>query len=270
MNPRSASKPTQTHLPLYLANDTLAHGRYSADWSDSRHHYRRFVSEFIGTFGFVFSLSAGAACFSAYGRPHLSGAITVALLTMVAAMWLVIAIYALGDLSAHFNPAMTFAFALRGDMSWRRAGLYWLVQCAGAIAASLLAKAFFGVESGLASVHTPSGQTWQSVAFEALLTACFVLLILAMTRGPKLNGPFTPLAVAGYVLSFGTFGGLYEGAAFNPARALGPDVATGNYAHLWVYFLGDASGVVLAVLVDRYLRGAANVDEAAAAEASST
>ena len=155
-------------------------------------------------------------------------------------------------------------------MTWTRAGFYWIVQCAGACSASLLARSFFGSTSELAAVHPPPGQVWQSVAFEALLTGCFVLLLLAITRGPKLNGSFTPLAVAAYVLSFGTFGGLYEGAAYNPARALGPDVATGNYGHLWVYFLGDSLGVILAVLIDRYLRGAASVEEAEAAEASST
>ena len=165
---------------------------------------------------------------------------------------------------------MTFAFALRGDMSWTRAFFYWVFQCAGACCASLLARAFFGVSSGLAGVHPPSGQVWQSVGFEALLTASFVLLVLAMTRGPKLNGSFTPLAVAAYVISFGTFGGLFEGAAFNPARALAPDVATGDYSHLWVYFLGDACGVFIAVLIDRYLRGAANTAESNAAEATAS
>lgn len=111
-----------------------------------------------------------------------------------------IAIYALGDLSAHFNPAMTFAYALRGDMSWRRAACYWLVQCAGATTAALTARAFFGGASGLASIRPPPGGEVASVFFEALLAGCFVLLVLGITRGPKLNGPFTPLAVAAYVL----------------------------------------------------------------------
>ena len=251
--------------------DTKAGGLgYSADWSDSRHHYRRFASEFIGTFGFVFSLSGGSSIFHAYAKPPMSGGMTVALLTMVAALWLVIAIYALGDLSAHFNPAMSFAFALRGDMSWKRASLYWIVQCAAGGAASLLARAFFGVESGLAAVHPQPGQVWPAVGFEVLLTASFVLLVLAMTRGPKLNGPFTPLAVGAYVLSFGTVGGLYEGAAFNPARAFGPDLALGTFGDLWAYVLGAAIGASLAVLLDNYLRGSANLDEARAAESRPT
>lgn len=258
--------------PLYLELDGLhsSKSRYRADWADKKHHFRRLASEFVGTFGFVFSLSGGAAIFHAFAKPPLSSGITVALLTMVAAMWLVIAIYALGDLSAHFNPAMTFAFALRGDISWRRTFFYWISQCTGAGAASLLARALFGVSSGLASVHPQPGRAWQAVGFEVLLTACFVFLVLAMARGPKLNGPFTPLAVAAYVLSFGTVGGLYEGAAFNPARAFGPDLAIGRLDDLWIYVLGAALGAALAVVLDHYFRGSADLAEAAAAESEPT
>lgn len=239
---------------------------YQADWFDARHHYRRFASEFLGTFGFVFALSGGAAVLHGYASPALSNAWTVVLLTLMAATWLVVAIYALGDLSAHFNPAMTFAFALRGDMSWKRAGLYCIVQCIAAACASGLARLFFGASSGLAAVHAPAGKTGSAFFFEVLLTGCFVLLVLAMCRGPKLNGPFTPLAVAAYVMSFGTMGGLFEGAAFNPARAFGPDLVTGQMNDLWVYVAGAACGVLIAVPVDQYLRGKATSFEAAVAE----
>ena len=237
---------------------------YRAEWTDGRHHFRRLACEFVGTFGFVFSLSGGAAIFHAYAKPPLSTGITVVILTMVAAMWLVIAIYAFGDISAHFNPAMSFAFALRGDMRWSHAFFYWISQCAGGAAASLLARAYFGASSGLASVHPQPGQPWHAVGFEVLLTACFVLLVLAMARGPKLNGPFTPLAVGAYVLSFGTVGGLYEGAAFNPARAFGPDLAIGRLGDLWIYVLGAGIGSALAVAMDRYFRGPLHVAEPSA------
>lgn len=258
------NRPELTHAPSLTYTDQ----RYSADWSDGHHHGQRLLCEFIGTFGFVFSLSGGAGAFYAYAKPPLSSGITVALLTMVAAMWLVIAIYAFGDISAHFNPSMTFAFALRGDISWRRTLLYWVSQCAGASAASLLARAFFGPSSGLGSVHPQPGKNWQAVGFEVLLTGSFVLLVLVMARGPKLNGPFTPLAVAAYVLSFGTFGGLYEGAAFNPARAFGPALALGRLGDLWIYVLGAALGASIAVGIDRYLRGPLRKANAAAAELS--
>jgi glycerol uptake facilitator-like aquaporin len=40
---------------------------------------------------------------------------TVLVLSLVSALWLVVAVYFLGDISAHFNPATTLAFALRRD-----------------------------------------------------------------------------------------------------------------------------------------------------------
>ena len=240
--------------------------RYHADWSDASHHHRRLISEFIGTFGLVGVLSFGSAILTGFGQPPVGNVVIVTLLSLVSSLWLVIAIYALGDVSAHFNPAMSFAFALRGDMSWRRTGAYWIVQCLAAIAAAMLARATFGTGGGLASVIPQPGMNWSAVVFEAVLTGGFVLLVLAIAQGPKLNGPFTPLAVAAYIMSLGTVGGLFEGAAMNPARALGPDLAVGRLDVVWVYGLGSLIGAIVAVQIDRALRGEASVSEADIAE----
>lgn len=193
--------------------------RYRADWTNNRHRVRRLLSEFIGTFGLLFVLSAGAGAITAGAAAPLNKVALVALLSATSALWLVAAIYALGDVSAHFNPAMTFAFALRGDMHWYMAAAYWLVQFAAAAAGSLLARAFFGTSSHLAATMPSPGQAWPAAAFEAIITGGMVLIVLAMAAGPKLNGPFVPLAVGAYIFSLGMTGGPYEGAAMNPARA---------------------------------------------------
>ncbi len=95
-------------------------------------------------------------------------------------------------------------------------------------------------------------------------TGLFILLILALTRGPKITGNFTPLAVGAYVLSFATISALYDGAAFSPASALGPAIVLGRHQETWVYLVGDSLGAVVAVAIDRYLRGPANSVEAEA------
>ena len=69
-----------------------------------------------------------------------------------------------------------------------------------------------------------------------------------MANGPKLNGAYVPLAVGAFVMSVGTMGGPYDGAAFNPARAFSPDLAIGNLSTYWVYPLGSIIGAVVAVL----------------------
>ncbi len=240
--------------------------RYRADWTNDRHRARRLLSEFIGTFGLLFVLSAGAGAITAGAGAPLSRVALIALLSLISALWLVAAISALGDLSSHFNPAMTFAFTLRGDMHWYMAAAYWVVQFAAAGAGSLLARAFFGTSSHLAATMPPPGREWAAVGFEALITAGLVLVVLAMSAGPKLNGPFIPLVVGAYIFSLGMTGGLFDGSAMNPARAFGPDLALGEYGTLWVYLVGPMLGAAAAVLLDSVLRGRATVREAASAQ----
>jgi glycerol uptake facilitator-like aquaporin len=240
--------------------------RYHADWTNNRHRAMRLLSEFIGTFGLLFVLSAGAGAITSGAGGSINKVALIALLSATSALWLVAMIYALGDVSAHYNPAMTFAFALRGDMHWYMAVAYWVVQFAAAAAGSLLARAFFGTSSQLAATMPPPGQAWQAAGFEAIITGGLALVVLGMAAGPKLNGPFVPLVVGAYIFSLGMTGGPFEGAAMNPARAFGPDLALGNFSTLWVYVVGPIVGAAAAVLLDRVLRGRATAREAATAQ----
>ncbi len=200
-----------------------------------------------------------------YGGRPLQPWQTVLVLSAVSALWLVVAVFFLGDISAHFNPAMTLAFLLRRDMGWVMACAYWVVQFAAAICGSLLARAFFGPAGNLAATMPKPGLDWQAAAFEAVITFGLVLMVLNRANGPKLNGPFVPLAVGAYILAWGTMGGPFDGASMNPARSLGPDVAIGNLSTWWVYLVGPVAGAVIAVGVAFIVRGPARVQEADAA-----
>ena len=237
-----------------------------ADWTNPDHRLRRLLAEFLGTAGLTFILSGGAAILVRYGGHALQPWQTVLVLSAVSALWLLVAVYFLGDISAHFNPATTLAFALRGDMDWVMAGAYWVVQFVAAACGSLLARAFFGVAGHLAATMPQPGLAWPAAGFEAILTFGLVLMVLNLANGPKLNGPFVPLAVGAYIMAWGTMGGPFDGAAMNPARAFGPDVAIGNLSTWWVYLLGPAVGAVAAVGVAYVLRGSAKAQEARAAE----
>jgi glycerol uptake facilitator-like aquaporin len=238
--------------------------RFAADWKSDDHRARRLVSESIGTFGLTFALSGGAAILAGYGGAALAPYQFAFILSAASALWLVAAVYFLGDISAHFNPAMTLAFTLRGDMGWPMALAYFAVQLTAAAAGSLVAAALFGYGGQLAATIPPPGQVWQAVVFEAILTFGMVLLVLSMANGPKLNGGFVPIAVGAYVMSAGTMGGSF-GVAFNPARAFGPDLARGDFSTYWVYPLGSLFGVLVAVAVAKFLRGPAKAQEAEAA-----
>lgn len=239
--------------------------RYSADWTSAQHRHRRVLAEFIGTFGLVFILSGGAAILVKFGGGDPPVYVVALVLSAFSALWLIVAIYFLGDISAHFNPAMTFAFALRGDMGWVMAVVYWITQCAAAIAGAFLARWFFGSLGNLAATRPPAGMDMKAVLFEALITFGLVLMVLGMANGPKLSGPYVPLAVGAYIMAWGSMGGPFEGAAMNPARALGPDVAIGDLSSYWVYVVGPLAGAAIAAVVARALRGPAKAQEALAA-----
>jgi glycerol uptake facilitator-like aquaporin len=237
-----------------------------ADWTNPDHRLRRLLSEFIGMAGLTFVLSGGAAVLVRYGGRPLQPWQTVLVLSLVSALWLVAAVYFLGDISAHFNPATTLAFALRRDMGWPMASVYWIVQFAAAAAGSFLARAFFGDHGHLAATMPPAGMHWQAAGFEAVITFGLVLMILNMANGPKLNGPFVPLAVGAYILAWGTMGGPFDGASMNPARSFGPDLAIHDLSTWWIYLIGPIAGATVAVGVAYVLRGPARVQEAAAAQ----
>jgi glycerol uptake facilitator-like aquaporin len=237
-----------------------------ADWTNPSHRLRRLLSEFIGMSGLTFILSGGAATLARYGGIGLQPWETVLVLSAVSGLWLMVAIYFLGDISAHFNPATTLAFALRRDMDWAMAVAYWIVQFGAAICGSLLARAFFGRAGNLAATMPKPGLSWQAVGFEAVITFGLVLMVLCMANGPKLNGPYIPLAVGGYIIAWGTMGGPFEGASMNPARSLGPDVALGSLSTWWVYLVGPIIGAVVAVAAAFVLRGPAKAQEASAAQ----
>jgi glycerol uptake facilitator-like aquaporin len=237
-----------------------------ANWTNPHHRCRRLLSEFIGMAGLTFVLSGGAAILARYGGQGLEKWQVVFVLSLVSALWLVVAVYFLGDISAHFNPATTLAFALRRDMDWAMAGAYWVVQFAAAVGGSFLARAFFGMGGHLAATVPPAGLSWQAAGFEAIITFGLVLMVLNLANGPKLNGPFVPLAVGAYIMAWGTMGGPFDGASMNPARSFGPDVAISDLSTWWVYLVGPVVGATIAVAVAYVLRGPAKAQEAVAAE----
>jgi glycerol uptake facilitator-like aquaporin len=139
--------------------------------------------------GLTFILSGGAAILARYGGHGLQPWQTVLVLSAVSALWLLVAVYFLGDVSAHFNPAMTLAFALRGDMDWVMAGAYWVVQFAAAACGSLLARAFFGVAGKPAVTMPQPGQARPAAGFEAIITFGLVLMVLNLANGLSSTAP---------------------------------------------------------------------------------
>ena len=199
-----------------------------------------FFAELVGTFALVF-IGAGVAAQN-----------TAGILGIAFAFGLTVAVFAylFGDISGtHINPAITFALALNGSLSWAEAVFYWIAQFVGAIlAAGALFLVFGGAQNGLGQTLLANGISWwQGLFIEAILTfflASSVLFAAVAGFAGKRAGFVIGLTLVFAIL----FGGPLTGAALNPARALGPALFTGGPAleQYWIFLVGPLLGGGLA------------------------
>jgi aquaporin Z len=225
---------------------------WEQDFGNLAYEWRRILAEFFGTFFLVLVAAGGGMVAAVYGSTVSRSAQVVAPALMVMAI-----ILAIGAVSgAHLNPVVTIAFALRGEFPWRRIPLYIVAQIAGAIVACLFLWALLGKVGGMgATVPGVHVSDIRAMWMEAVLTCGLVTTILGTASGAQNIGPLSALAVAGYISLAGLWSSPISGASMNPARSLGPQIVSGDYAHLWVYLAGPTIGMLAAVGVAYVLRG---------------
>ena len=222
---------------------------------------RPYFAEILGTFALTFVAAGGEVI------AHVSGGEVSHAARMVAPGLVVMAlIYAIGDASgAHFNPAVTFAFAARCSFPWTRVPGYWASQMVGALLAAALLRSLFGNVADLGANHPHYG-VGTSFVMEVLLTALLVTVILGTATRYSLVGPNAAIAVGATIALCGLFAGPISGASMNPARSLGPALLSGATGSAWVYLAGPFLGSALATLSMMYLHERKDPKEKEAAE----
>lgn len=202
------------------------------------------VAEFLGVF---FLVLAGCGAIGS-GQPELAVAFAFALAILVL-------VYALGHVSgAHFNPAITLAFAATGHFPWRRVPAYVAAQVSGALAAALLLTWVFRLTPG---VTTPGGAHAPAFVLEFLATFLLGLVIVAVATDDRVPRAVTGLAIGLAVGVGALFAGPLSGGSMNPARTLGPALVAARYEGLWVYVLGPVLGALAAMGAYGWIRGEA-------------
>jgi aquaporin NIP len=210
---------------------------------------RPLVAEAVGTFALVF---AGAGAIVVDARTHALGHVGVAIAFGLVIM---VMIYAVGHVSgAHFNPAVTFAFALTRHFPWRSAAVYWFAQIAGAVTAAVLIRASLGTDAHLGAT-LPSGSQAQSFVWELVLTFFLMFVIVAVATDTRAVGEAAAIAIGGTVGLDAMFGGPISGASMNPARSIGPAVVGGDLHALWLYIVAPLVGAALGALTYQFVRG---------------
>ena len=222
------------------------------DFNNPRQQWRRLFSEVMGTFLLVL-VAAGAGMMNA----AFDGAVGRTAAVVAPGLMVMAMILFMGKVSgAHFNPAVSIAFALRGDFPWRRVPGYVLAQLIGALLAALFLQGVINVSASNGSNYPAAGTT-DVAAFlmEMVLTFGLVSVILGTASGAQNIGIIGALGVGGYIALAGLWASPLSGASMNPFRTLGPDLVANNYQAYWVYLAGPLLGAVLAVLAAFILRG---------------
>jgi aquaporin Z len=201
------------------------------DFDDPRLEWRRLFSELLGTFMLVLVAAGG-------GILHGEGQITLSAAVVAPGLMVLGIILFMGAISgAHLNPAVSLAFALRGDFPWKRVPGYMIIQLMGASLACLFLLAVFGNILGTASAA-------QNV------------------------GAIAALGVGGYIALAGLWSAPVSGTSMNPARSFGPALVSGDFTSYWVYVVGPLAGALIAVGIASVLRGRGGGDAVARAAGS--
>ncbi len=262
MDPAETARPGVPGIPPGLhRSPTLwslmrelseAEAPWSRTFDDPSQEWRRLFAELLGTFLLVL-VGAGGGVIDAvsHGAIGRGAEVTAPGLSVMAI------ILFMGAVSgAHLNPAVSVAFAARGDFPWRRVPGYIVAQLAGATFAVLFLEAMFGTVGMLGATAPGVGVgDGQAVVMEFVLTAGLVSTILGTASRAQNVGPLSAVAVGGYIVLAGLWSSPITGASMNPARSFGPDLVLESFPDFWVYAIGPLAGGLVAVGISWILRG---------------
>lgn len=200
----------------------------------------KYLVEFIGTFFLVFTI----------GMVVINTGDSVLLAPLAIGSALMVMVYAGGHISGgHYNPAVSLAVFLRGKLTSRELGIYWVVQLLGAAVASGVVLFL----KGNPTVTAFPVDSIRALIAEFLFTfaLCYVVLNVATAKGTAGNS-FYGLAI-GFTVAAGAYAvGPISGAAFNPAVALGLSImGLSSWINIWYFVVGNLAGALVAAYAFR-------------------
>ncbi|KAL8248741.1 hypothetical protein R6Q59_005609 [Mikania micrantha] len=218
---------------------------------------RKVVAEVVATFLMVF-VTCGSAALAASDERKVSklGA------SVVGGLMVTVMIYAVGHVSgAHMNPAVTLAFASVGHFPWIQVPVYTVAQFTGSILASFALRVMLTPITNLGTT-TPTGTDAQALIMEIVVTFSMMFVTSAVATDSKAVGDLAGMAVGSAVCITSIFAGPVSGGSMNPARTIGPALASNEYKSIWVYIVGPIAGTLSGAMCYRFIRSTNEPEDA--------
>ena len=211
-----------------------------------------YVAEFIGTFALVFFGSMSVVIFfPALGMSSLQSSFLA--VALAHGLILMVMVYTIGYISGcHINPAITITAVALRKMEASDGVAYVLAQVLGAVLAGAADWVIQPGNGGLVNFGLPSptpiigGSELMGAFVELIITFFLMFSVYAVLYTGKVHPAASGLLIGMTYAADILVAGPLTGGAANPARWLGPAVASMNFNSFWVYWVGPIVGALLA------------------------
>ncbi|KAI6705708.1 hypothetical protein NL676_008670 [Syzygium grande] len=211
---------------------------------------QKLVAEVFGTYFLIF-----AGCGSVVVNLNNDKVVTLPGISIVWGLAVMVLVYSVGHVSgAHFNPAVTIAFATCKRFPWKQVPAYISAQVIGSTLASGTLRLLFTGKLNHFVGTEPAGSNVQAFVLEFIITFYLMFIVSGVGTDDRAIGELGGLAVGGTVLLNVLFAGPITGASMNPARSLGPAIVSHHYDRLWIYIVAPIAGAISGAWVYNLVR----------------
>ncbi|KAL6992350.1 Aquaporin NIP1-1 [Sarracenia purpurea var. burkii] len=211
---------------------------------------QKVIAEVLGTYFLIF-----AGCTAVVVNLDKDHVVTLPGISIVWGLAVMVMVYSVGHISgAHFNPAVTIAFATCKRFPWKQVPAYISAQVIGSTLASGTIRLIFHGKQLQFPGTVPTGSDMQSFVLEFIITFYLMFVISGVATDNRAIGELAGLAVGATVLVNVIIAGPISGASLNPARTLGPAIVSGHYKGIWIYMVAPTLGAIAGAWVYNIIR----------------
>ncbi|KAL4627250.1 hypothetical protein ACB092_05G155100 [Castanea dentata] len=211
---------------------------------------QKLIAEAVGTYFLIF-----AGCAAVVVNLDKDKVVTMPGIAIVWGLAVTVLVYSVGHISgAHFNPAVTIAFATCKRFPAKQVPAYIAAQVLGSTLASGTLRLLFQGQQNHFAGTLPAGSNMQSFVIEFIITFYLMFVISGVATDNRAIGELGGLAVGSTVLLNVMFSGPITGASMNPARSLGPAIVHSEYRGIWIYMVAPILGAISGAWVYNVIR----------------